>query len=103
MSPRKRKPKNKRDALKPDCFDDPHMFDERGAVCPSCPFYYPCGALKHGHDFVGMSGNNRAFIEGKMAQRKVPNREAIKCIATLFGVSDNAASLSYSRRKRKLK
>lgn len=96
----KRKPKKRRSALKPDCFDDPHMFELRGAICPICPFYHCCGALKFGPDFLEMIGTNRGVVENYMAQKLVPYREAVNTIATLFGVSDNAASLSYSRKKR---
>lgn len=103
MSPRKGKPKKKRDALKPDCFNDPYMFEERGSVCTSCPFFYPCGSLKFGEDFVGMVGANRNTVESHMIQRRVPTKDAIKTIVTLFRVSNNAANLSYGRRKKKLK
>lgn len=99
----KRKPKKNRDALSPDCFRDAFMFETRGAICPVCPFYYPCGTYKFGSDFVGMIGTNRNVVESSMAQKRVPYGEAVRVISTLFDVTTNAASLSYSRKKRKVK
>jgi hypothetical protein len=83
--------------LAPACYKDEFFFTPDDNVCPICPFFYPCGTVV-GHDWGNL---NRKKIESEMLQSRVPSKDAIKTIVKLFGVSENAAALSYGRKKRK--
>ena len=99
----KKKDRKRRDALAPACYKDKFFFRSHESVCKTCPYYYPCGTEKHGPDLVGMLGTNRGKIEIHMVRNRVPAKDAIVAITKLFDVSRNAASLSFSRRKKKVK
>jgi hypothetical protein len=90
--------RDKRDALPPACFKDKDFFSEDGSVCRSCPFYFPCSANVYGAELSKVV--TRDGMENTMLQKRVPNKIAIEAVSKAFGVSMNAAALSYSRRRR---
>lgn len=95
--------KSTRDALTPDCFKDEFFYSVNDTICTTCPFYYCCGANKYGEELFKRVSGNRKSIETFMAQKRVSNKHAIEAIRKLFGVSANAAALSYGRRRRKVR
>ena len=107
MTKKKTTKKNTRDALKPSCFLDEFFYSPTDDICSSCPFFFPCGAGKYGADFRSKvnvrGGATRARIETSMIEQRVPRKDAVTAIASIFEVTTNAASLSISRRSKKKK
>ena len=104
MSGKKKRKSEKgtRDALAPACFKDTFFYSLSDSICVTCPFFYPCGANAYKEEFLDTIRIGRKQVEMEMVQKRVPFGVAVSTIMLLFGVSNNAASLSYSRRKRKL-